>query len=176
MANIFNETIELHEVSSDPSTPQSGVQKLFAKTDNQLYMRDSSGNLYNLSFTIHVDETAPGNTELLWLDTTYEYAGPTGGYTIETTAVSTNLDTQTHATYLRSTSATAITITITDTTNTNLQEGQYITIEQAGAGTVTIATSGSQTANGDPGTAGQYKLVQALKVAANTWTIIGGVA
>jgi hypothetical protein len=48
-------------------------------------------------------------------------------------------------------------------------------IEQAGNGVVTVVGAIGVTLNGDSKTGGQYKHIVIMKVAANTYTIIGGV-
>jgi hypothetical protein len=52
--------------------------------------------------------------------------------------------------------------------------GGSVTFEQTGAGTVTVSSS-TETVNGNPTTAGQYKCIQIIKVASATWTVLGGV-
>lgn len=48
MANAVWGPLEFKEISSTPSTPTSGTQKIYAKTDNKFYLLISSGNEYEL--------------------------------------------------------------------------------------------------------------------------------
>ena len=43
MADKLSTPISIPELSSSPSNPASGYQKIYAKTDGKLYVRDSSG-------------------------------------------------------------------------------------------------------------------------------------
>jgi|SRR5580765_2163738 len=80
------------------------------------------------------------------------------------------------ARYLRCTSGSATTITIPADATVNLPIGCGIPIEQAGAGQVTVAAAGGVTLNSAGGlvaSAAQYSVIQLMKVAANTWTLVG---
>ena len=78
--------------------------------------------------------------------------------------------------YIRSTSATAIIATIDIDTNVSFPIGTILTIRQAGAGQVTVSYGIGVTLNGDRKTAAQHKSLQIIKVANDTWDVIGGVA
>jgi hypothetical protein len=72
--------------------------------------------------------------------------------------------------YIRVNSADDVAVTIP---SLDFPIGGTVTIEQAGAGTVTVSSS-TETVNGSPTTAGQYKCIQFVKVEAKTWTVLGG--
>lgn len=79
---------------------------------------------------------------------------------------------------VRCLNANAITVTVDPDSSVNIPTGSVITIEQQGAGQVTVAQGTGVTINkyGGLKTAGQYAAVQLVKVAADTWTLYGGVA
>lgn len=71
------------------------------------------------------------------------------------------------------------TITVPDEATEAFPVGTRITIEQAGAGTTTVAAAGGVTVNSRGGLlslAGQYAMVNIVKVGADQWTLIGDVA
>lgn len=74
--------------------------------------------------------------------------------------------------YIRVNSASDVNVTIL---NLPYQVGDTVTLEQTGAGTVTI-TSSVATLRGNVISAGQYKVLQLICVAFNEWTVIGGTA
>ena len=81
--------------------------------------------------------------------------------------------------YLRMNNASPITLTVPKNSSVAFPTGTVITIEQQGAGVVTLApVDGDVNLNTFEGlkTAGQYAGVQLIKVATNTWTLIGGVS
>lgn len=78
-------------------------------------------------------------------------------------------------TYIRCTSASAVTITVPTNASVAFNVGTVITIFQAGAGQVTVS-NGSVTFNGDKKTIGQNKGLQIIKVATDTWDVLGGIA
>jgi hypothetical protein len=43
MADTLNNALKLAELSSDPASPSSGYQAIYAKTDGKVYRKDSSG-------------------------------------------------------------------------------------------------------------------------------------
>lgn len=74
--------------------------------------------------------------------------------------------------YIRVNSADTVAITID---NDEFPVGGTVTFEQAGSGAITLSSS-TETLNGNPVSAGQYKCIQVIKVGIKTWTIIGGIA
>ena len=76
-------------------------------------------------------------------------------------------------TYIRYTSASAVAVTLNTSTG---KVGNFIIIEQGGAGAVTI--SGTATLNGALGTDpnGQYAVIMLVQVATDTWTVFGNAA
>jgi hypothetical protein len=83
------------------------------------------------------------------------------------------------AIYVRCNNASPITVTVPKNSVTAFTTGTVITIEQKGAGQVTVSpVDGDVTINAYNGskTAGQYAVVQVVKVATDVWTLIGGVA
>ncbi|MBU3992583.1 MAG: DUF2793 domain-containing protein [Alphaproteobacteria bacterium] len=81
--------------------------------------------------------------------------------------------------YIQFTNAAAIAFTIPPNSSVAFAVGTVITIEQAGAGVVTITAGAGVTLNSRGSlvdTAGQYAVAQIKKVATDTWTIIGDVA
>ena len=80
-------------------------------------------------------------------------------------------------TYITANKATAFTIYIAEASDVNFDIGTTITIEQSGAGRVTVAKIGTVTLNGFNGgltTAGQYAVIRLVKINTNAWTCIGG--
>lgn len=81
--------------------------------------------------------------------------------------------------YIQFTSGSAVAFTIPANASVAYAVGTVITIEQNGAGTVTLTPDTGVTLNSRGSlldTAGQYAVVQLKKVATNTWTVIGDVA
>ena len=81
--------------------------------------------------------------------------------------------------YIRCENADAITVTVPKNSSVAFETGTVITIEQKGAGTVTVApVDGDVTINAYDGglsTSGQYWGIQLIKVDTNVWTLIAGV-
>lgn len=81
--------------------------------------------------------------------------------------------------YIQFTNGSAVAFTIPPNASVAFATGTVITIEQNGAGTVTLTPGAGVTLNSRGGllaTAGQYSVVQVKKVATNIWTVIGDVA
>ena len=79
--------------------------------------------------------------------------------------------------YVRCTNESAIALTVPTNASVNYDTGTVITIEQGGAGVITVAGDTDVTVNGyDSGlsTAGQYAVIQLLKTGSDEWTCIGG--
>ena len=79
--------------------------------------------------------------------------------------------------YVRCTNENPIAVTVPTNASVNYDIGTVITIEQGGAGVVTVAGDTDVTVNGyDSGlsTAGQYAVIQLLKTGSDEWTCIGG--
>ena len=75
----------------------------------------------------------------------------------------------------RSTASTAVSLQIPTNSNHAFPIGTVITIEQAGAGVITISGVSGVTINTTANkTWGQYSTIQILKVDTNTWNVIGG--
>lgn len=79
--------------------------------------------------------------------------------------------------YLRMNNAASITFTVPLNSSVAFATGTVITVIQIGAGVVTVGGSGV-TLNAKDGlkTNGQYAALQLIKVATDTWDVIGGVA
>lgn len=81
--------------------------------------------------------------------------------------------------YIRCTSGSPVVVTIPPNSSVAFTVKTVISIEQAGAGTVTLAADAGVTLNSRGGLlslAGQYAVAQVKKVATDTWTVIGDVA
>ena len=79
--------------------------------------------------------------------------------------------------YIRMDNASPITLTIPLNASIPFETGSVISAIQIGAGVVTVSGSGIiMNAFGGRKTAGQYAVVQMVKVDTNTWDIIGGIA
>jgi hypothetical protein len=81
--------------------------------------------------------------------------------------------------YIQFTNGAAIAFTIPPNASVAFAIGTVITIEQNGAGTVTLTPGAGVTLNSRGAllaSAGQYAVAQVKKVATNTWTVIGDVA
>lgn len=79
-------------------------------------------------------------------------------------------------TYTQFTNGSAITFTIPANASVAFPVGTEITVEQNGAGALSIAASGGVTINSrgsDLTLAGQYAVAVLKKVATNTWTLTG---
>lgn len=80
--------------------------------------------------------------------------------------------------YIRCENADDVTVTVPKNSSVAFETGTVITIEQKGAGTVTVApVDGDVTLNAYDGlsTYGQYAGIQLIKVDTNVWTCIAGV-
>lgn len=77
--------------------------------------------------------------------------------------------------YIKADNADAITITVPTYGDVAIPIGVGVTIEQTGAGTVTVAGDTGVEINGNLSTGGQYTIVVLVKTSTNTWTCIGGV-
>lgn len=119
------------------------------------------------------------------------YTGASKGWTLDTFLPATTggqlmINSQTGTTYtlnladsgkyLRMNNASAITLTVPTNSSAAFGIGTVITVIQVGAGVVTISGAGVtfNTIDGNS-TAGQYGSLQLIKVATDTWDIIGGV-
>lgn len=81
--------------------------------------------------------------------------------------------------YLQFTNAASVAFTVPANATEPFAIGAVMTLEQAGAGVVTITPDTGVTLNSRGGlldTAGQYAVAQVKKVATDTWTVIGDVA
>ena len=78
--------------------------------------------------------------------------------------------------YYRSTGASDVNATVPPNASVAYPVGTVITIRQAGNGVVTLVAGSGVTLNGDLKTAGQNKNISAVKLDANLWDIVGGVA
>lgn len=76
-------------------------------------------------------------------------------------------------TYIRVNSATDVNVTIN---NPAYLIGHSTTLEQTGEGVITILSDGVSILNGAVTSGEQFKVIQVIKVASNTWTVIGGTA
>jgi hypothetical protein len=79
---------------------------------------------------------------------------------------------------LRMTSGSAISVMLPNNSTVAIAVGEVVTIEQSGAGTVTVTADSGVTLNAFNGakTAGQFAAVQVVKTATNVWSLYGGVA
>lgn len=81
--------------------------------------------------------------------------------------------------YIRFTNGSAVAFTIPPNSSVAFPVDTVITVEQAGAGTVTLTPGSGVTLHSRGAllaTAGQYAVAQLKKVATDTWTVIGDVA
>lgn len=79
-------------------------------------------------------------------------------------------------TWIRFSNAAAVTLTVPDNGTVAFPIGTEITIEQAGAGALSVTVAGSAVVNSrgpDLTLAGQYAVATLKKVATNTWTLTG---
>ena len=79
---------------------------------------------------------------------------------------------------VRCNNASAITLTVPPNSSVGFVVGTTITIEQVGAGVVTVTQGAGVTINafGGKNSAGQYSGLSLVKVDTDTWTLFGGVA
>ena len=73
--------------------------------------------------------------------------------------------------YIRVGCATDVNVIVN---NNEFEVGNTTTFEQTGVGTITFVSDGVSVLNGNVISAGQYKVVQIIKVDSYTWTVIGG--
>lgn len=81
--------------------------------------------------------------------------------------------------YVQFTAAGAVTATVPPTSTTAFAIGTEITLEQNGAGQVTVVAGSGVTlrsAGGKVASSAQYAVATLLKVAVNTWTLFGNLA
>jgi hypothetical protein len=77
---------------------------------------------------------------------------------------------------IRMNSATSRSITIPDNATAAIATGSFFTIEQTGAGPVTLFPGGSTTILSTARTTwGQYRVIQAYKIDTNVWNVLGGI-
>jgi hypothetical protein len=79
---------------------------------------------------------------------------------------------------VRCSNSSAIAVTVPTNSSVAYPTGTTITIEQQGAGQITVSGDSGVTVNayGGTKTMGQYAMVQIIKVGTDTWTLTGGVA
>ena len=79
---------------------------------------------------------------------------------------------------VRCSNAAAITLTVPPNSSVAFPVNTVITIEQQGAGVITITEGSGVTCNAFDGllSAGQYAGLSLIKVATNVWTVFGGVS
>jgi len=80
--------------------------------------------------------------------------------------------------YLRFSDTSQFDVTVPAESTSNFTTGSIITIEQRNTGRVKVLPASGVTLNyyGGQYTAGQYAIVQIIKVGTDTWTLIGGTA
>lgn len=76
--------------------------------------------------------------------------------------------------YLKISNADAITVTLPTYEAVPILVGTIITIEQTGAGAITVQGDTGVTVNGLVLSGGQYNILVLIKTSFNTWTCIGG--
>lgn len=76
--------------------------------------------------------------------------------------------------YLKISNADAITVTLPTYEAVPILVGTTITIEQTGAGAITVQGDTGVTVNGLVLSGGQYNILVLIKTSFNTWTCIGG--
>lgn len=155
MADKLNTSLDLPALSSAPANPGAGYMRFYGKTDGKPYARNSSGVEYDLS------ATGGGASEL-------SINSQTGtSYTLATTDASNTL--------IRMNNAAAITLTLPLNSSVSIAIGSVITVEQQGAGIVTVTPASSVTINTTARkTWGQNAVIQLIKVGENVWNVIGG--
>jgi hypothetical protein len=81
--------------------------------------------------------------------------------------------------YIQFTPASAVTATVDPDSTVDFPISTVLTIEQNGVGAVTFAAGGGVTINsagGNLAMAAQYGVASLVKVAANTWTLMGNLS
>jgi hypothetical protein len=77
---------------------------------------------------------------------------------------------------VRISSSVSCSVTLPDNTSVPMATGSFITIEQAGTGSVTAITGSGVTILPPARTTfGQYKVIQCYKVNTNIWNVLGGI-
>jgi len=78
--------------------------------------------------------------------------------------------------YIQLENADAITVTVPPNSSAEFPIGTVVTLEQTGAGAITVSAGSGVTVNGNVLSVGQYCILVLVKSAINTWTCIGGTA
>jgi hypothetical protein len=157
MADKLNTSLDLPALSSAPANPGSGYMRFYGKTDGKPYAKNSSGTEYDLSAT----GGGGGATEL----TINSQTGTS--YTLATTDASNTL--------IRMNNAAAITLNLPLNSNVAIAIGSVISVEQQGAGIITVTPLSTVTVNTTARkTWGQNAVIQLIKVGENVWNVING--
>jgi hypothetical protein len=110
-------------------------------------------------------------------DTAWDDAGGIGGAIVTDATTARTLELTDAGDYVDLTSASAVTVTVPPNASVAFPAGTTITLEQAGAGQVTVAAGAGVTVNVAAThlrkTAGQYAVVSLTKKAADVWTLYG---
>jgi hypothetical protein len=162
-------------------TPTFAGALLSGLTASEIVATDASKNLQSLAVA-----TYPSLAEIAYLKGVTS-ALQTQLDALQPKTVSINSQTGTTYTlvlgdagkYIRLNNASDITVTVPPNSSVAFDVGTVITGIQIGAGVVTLDEGSGVTLNAlDDGlsTAGQYAAIQLIKVATDTWDVIGGVA
>lgn len=76
--------------------------------------------------------------------------------------------------YVQLNNANVITLTVPPFINVAIPVGSTITLEQTGAGVITVTAGIGVTLHGNVLSNGQYTIIILIKTSINTWTCIGG--
>jgi len=116
---------------------------------------------YALTASYAVNGGGGGNTGIVTFNL------QTGSYTLAASDVSK---------IVRISSSVSCSVTLPDNTSVPMATGSFITIEQAGSGSVTAITgSGVTILPSARTTFGQYKIIQCYKIDTNIWNVLGGI-
>jgi hypothetical protein len=158
MADKLTTPIDLPALSSAPASPGSGYMRFYGKTDGKPYAKNSNGDEYDLSATGGGSGYATELSINLQTGTSYTLAATDASNTL-----------------IRINNASAITLTVPLNSSVAIAVGSVISVEQQGAGIVTVTPAASVTINTTARkTWGQNAIIQLIKVDTNIWNVING--
>lgn len=163
--------------ASNPTTANQASRKTYVDTKVSLTGNETVAGIKTFS-SFPISPSSAPTTDYQLANKKYvdDNAGG-GGVTVESSAsTSYTLVIGDADKYKRMTAATAVTITVPTNASVAFPTGTVVTFVQAGAGQITVSpVSGTVTLNGGNKSFKQYSVIQVIKVATDTWDLIGGI-
>jgi hypothetical protein len=146
---------------------------------------DYGTTAYNHSQATHAPAGAQANADITKAEIEAKLTGEISSHTHALNLGGYSFNVQTGTTYtfvladdgkmVRANNASAQTYTIPPNSSVAFSEGSVITIEQTGAGIITVAPGSGVTINSTARkTWGQYSTIQIYKISTDVWNVIGG--